>query len=173
MKYVSIIILLVGGLGFFGFTQYKKEKAVSNFIECEKAGYPVSTGLFTRQCLADGVFYTEVLDVQPDPYADMIQVTSPGAGATVGSPLTISGRARGTWYFEASFPVKLLDGNGNQIAIAPAQAQGEWMTEDFVPFSVTLTYTKPATPNGTLILQKDNPSGEPQFDASIFIPVNF
>ena len=175
MKYISIIliILLVGGLGFFGFTQYKKGKVVSNFIECEKAGYPVSTGLSPRQCLADRVFYTEVLEVEPDPYADMIQVTSPGAGATVSSPLVVTGRARGTWYFEASFPVKLLDGNGNQIAIAPAQAQGEWMTEDFVPFSVTLTYTKPATPNGTLILQKDNPSGEPQFDAFISIPVNF
>lgn len=175
MKYISIILiaLLVIGLGFFGFSQYKKAKVVTNFIECEQAGYPVSTGLSPRQCLADGVFYTEVLAVEPDPYADMIQVTSPGAGAIVTSPLTITGQAKGGWYFEASFPVRLLDGNGNQIAIAPAQAQGDWMTEDFVPFSVTLTFTKPATPTGTLILQKDNPSGEPQFDGSISIPVNF
>ncbi len=105
--------------------------------------------------------------------SDLIQVDSPLPNATVASPLTVTGRARGTWYFEASFPVKLLDGNGNQIVIEPAQAQSDWMTMDFVPFTVTLTFPTPATPTGMLVLMKDNPSGELQNDASVSIPVVF
>lgn len=101
-----------------------------------------------------------------------ISVTSPQPNSTVTSPLTITGEAR-LWYFEASFPVRLLDGNGNEIAVAPAQAQGDWMTENFVPFVATLTFNTPTTSTGKLILEKDNPSGEPQFDEHIEIPVNF
>jgi hypothetical protein len=102
-----------------------------------------------------------------------IEVNTPAPNATVASPLTVTGRARGMWYFEASFPVRLLDGNGQEIAVAPAQAQGDWMTEDFVPFQVTLTFVQPATPTGTLVLQKDNPSGLPEHDASVSVPVQF
>jgi len=94
-------------------------------------------------------------------------------GDTVTSPLTVTGEARGTWYFEASFPVRLLDGNGNEIAVEPAQAQEDWMTEDFVPFEVTLVFTQPSTPTGTLVLEKDNPSGLPEHADQITMPVSF
>jgi hypothetical protein len=102
-----------------------------------------------------------------------ISVTSPTANQVVTSPLVVTGKARGSWYFEASFPAKLVDADGHVLAQAPAQAQGDWMTEDFVPFSVSLTFVKPATATGTLILSKDNPSGLPQNDASVSIPVRF
>lgn len=108
-----------------------------------------------------------------DAHADLIHVDNVMPGTQVSSPLTITGKARGNWYFEASFPVKLVDANNVQLALQPAQAQSDWMTTDFVPFSVTLTYPTPATPTGTLILMKDNPSGEPQFDDQIAIPVTF
>lgn len=101
-----------------------------------------------------------------------ILVDSPAPNAVVTSPLTVTGKARGTWYFEASFPVRLLDDEGNELAVTPAQAQGEWMTEDFVPFLVTLTFTTNAK-TGTIVLEKDNPSGLPENDASIAVPVKF
>ncbi len=106
-------------------------------------------------------------------YKDLVHVDAPLQGAKITSPLTITGRARGTWYFEASFPVRLLDANGKELVIAPAQAQGDWMTTEYVPFSVTLTFVKPTTPTGTLILQKDNPSGLPENEDSVSIPVTF
>lgn len=109
----------------------------------------------------------------PEAKADLIVVDNVAPGDTVASPLTVTGRARGYWYFEASFPAELLDGNGNQLAIQPAQAQSDWMTVDFVPFSVTLTYPTPATATGTLMLRKDNPSGEPANDDFLAIPVVF
>ncbi len=106
-------------------------------------------------------------------HADIIKVSSPVVGALVGSPLVVTGEARGNWYFEASFPVRLYDANGKELAVVPAQAQGEWMTTEFVPFSVTLTFEIPTTPTGTLVLEKDNPSGLPEFDDEISIPVRF
>ena len=99
-------------------------------------------------------------------------VDSPLADAIVTSPLTVTGKARGTWYFEASFPVRLLDDQGNELAAVPAQAQGDWMTEQHVPFIATITFTTTAE-TGTLVLQKDNPSGLPEYDASVSIPVRF
>ena len=109
----------------------------------------------------------------PDAHANLIRVNTPHAHAAITSPLVVTGQARGIWYFEASFPVKLLDGNGAVLAQAPAQAQGEWMTTEFVPFRATLTFTRPTTATGTLMLQKDNASGLPKHDDSISIPVNF
>ena len=86
----------------------------------------------------------------------------------------ISGNARGRWYFEASAPVELQDAQGNVIAQGHITAQGDWMTEDFVPFTATLTFTKqPAGSTGTLVLQNDNPSGDPARGFELDIPVKF
>lgn len=104
---------------------------------------------------------------------DMINVTNPKPYMRVVSPLTVTGEARGTWYFEASFPVRIVDSNGTEVAVAPAQAQGEWMTEDFVPFMATLVFDQPATATGMIVLEKDNPSGLPENADFIAFPVQF
>jgi hypothetical protein len=103
----------------------------------------------------------------------MVKVTSPLPNASVKSPLLVTGEARGNWYFEASFPVKVLDANGKVLGIVPAQAQGEWMTTNFVPFSVSVPFSTPTTPTGTLVLEKDNPSGLPEHAAEVRIPIRF
>ncbi|MBM3699457.1 MAG: hypothetical protein FJW68_00885 [Actinobacteria bacterium] len=105
--------------------------------------------------------------------ADLIVVDSPTPGQAISSPLTITGRARGTWYFEADFPIKLFDADGNLIASHYGQAQGEWMTEDFVPFIAEIVFEAPGTETGTLVLEKDNPSGLAEHDEKIEIPVKF
>ena len=91
----------------------------------------------------------------------------------VSSPLKITGRARGSWFFEASFPIQLLNQNNQRLAEAVAAAQGDWMTEDLVPFTAELTFTAPVGNTGQLVLNKDNPSGLPQNDAQLIIPVRF
>ena len=91
----------------------------------------------------------------------------------VKSPLQITGRARGNWFFEASFPVQLLDNNRTVLAQIPAQAQGDWMTEDLVPFTAELTFTAPAGDTGRLVLRRDNPSGLPANDAELIVPIRF
>jgi len=104
---------------------------------------------------------------------DRIRLVGPQADETVSSPLVVTGAARGYWYFEGSFPVALVDADGRLLARAPAQAQGEWMTDEFVPFLVSLAFDGPVTPTGTLILNKDNPSGLPEHAAEIRVPVRF
>jgi hypothetical protein len=108
-----------------------------------------------------------------DNISDQIKVTKPQPNDVLESPLLIEGEARGTWFFEATFPIKLMDANGDVIATHFAQAQGDWMTENFVPFKAQLIFEKPATDTGVLILEKDNPSGLPENDAKIEIPISF
>lgn len=103
----------------------------------------------------------------------LIRVTAPVSNATVGSPVTVSGEARGNWYFEASFPIRVFDANGKELGVGIAQAQGEWMTTNFVPFRVNVNFSTPTTPTGTIVLEKDNPSGLPENAAEVRIPVRF
>jgi hypothetical protein len=113
------------------------------------------------------------LSSAPDAVVADISIDQPVAGATVTSPLVVTGEARGNWYFEAVFPVHLLDANGVEIASAPAQALSDWMTTDFVPYKATLTFSMPATATGTLVLENDNPSGLPENSKSVSLPVSF
>ncbi|MNI95059.1 hypothetical protein D3C73_1532640 [compost metagenome] len=48
------------------------------------------------------------------------------------------------------------------------------MTDNYVPFSSTLTFEAPsAGGSGVLVLRKDNPSGLPENDDEIEIPITF
>jgi len=109
----------------------------------------------------------------PTPSHSLIEVTSPRPNAEVSSPIKVSGKARGYWFFEASFPVRVLDGDGNIIGLGIAQAQGEWMTEDFVPFEGTITFSDQRFEKGTIVFSKDNPSGLPENDDEFRVPVLF
>jgi hypothetical protein len=55
--------------------------------------------------------------------SSMIEVTAPLPNSTLTSPMTLMGRARGPWYFEASFPIELRDANNVLITTVVAQAQ--------------------------------------------------
>ena len=150
---------------------WQKVKRIDSFEKCQAAGYPIMKNLKSklRQCRAGEKTFTETVPAGND----KIKLSSPLPNAVVSSPLWVTGEARGTWYFEASFPVKLFDANGQQIAVVPAQAQGDWMTQEFVPFEAVLDFAAPQTDSGVLILEKDNPSGLPEQADSVSIPVRF
>lgn len=137
--------------------------------------FTIAVALILVVIIAAGIWFWK----NPPPSAppaskdDLITVDAPLPNASVRSPLTISGKARGGWYFEASFPVKIYDGNGTLLGSTPAQAIGDWMTSEYVPFTATLTFTLPTTPTGTLVLEKDNPSGLPEHANELSIPVRF
>lgn len=104
---------------------------------------------------------------------DLITVTAPLINGMVKSPLMVTGRARGNWYFEASFPIEVRNSNNVIIGRGIGQAQSDWMTTNYVPFTANISFTTPGTATGTLILRKDNPSGEAQFDNELVIPISF
>ena len=128
---------------------------------------------YPRQCQTpEGQSFTEDIGNELEKQ-DLIRIDSPRPNQIITSPLTITGQARGYWFFEASFPVKLLDQEGNIIATAIASAQEEWMTEDFVPFSAELEFITPSSDRGDLILEKDNPSGLLEHADELRVPVKF
>lgn len=102
---------------------------------------------------------------------ELIEVEEPSPYQEVLSPVTIKGNARGPWYFEGEFPVKLLNYEYQTIGKGSAKADGKWMTEDFVPFEITLNYKKPYVEDGFLVLSRSNASGLPEHDQWIIIPV--
>ena len=106
---------------------------------------------------------------------DLITVTSPLPNSTLSSTtITITGKARGNWYFEASAPVELKDASGAVIAQSHIEATSDWMTTDFVPFSATLSFPpQPAGSAGTLVLKNYNPSGDPAKQKELDIPIKF
>lgn len=107
-------------------------------------------------------------------YKDLVKVESPLVNTKISSPVVVKGEARGYWYFEASFPVEVVDLAGNILGKGIAQAKGDWMTENFVPFEATITFAPPAPlTQGKIILRKDNPSGLPEHDDSLEIPIVF
>lgn len=151
------------------------KNTISDFASCAAAGYPIMES-YPRQCRAEnGEIFTEAIAPEngnTDDKSELIRVDSPSPGELIQGPFTVRGQARGYWFFEASFPVKLYDGNGQLLATAIAQAQGDWMTEDFVPFEARFDFNAPLTAEGVLVLEKDNPSGLPANADEIRIPVN-
>jgi tRNA dimethylallyltransferase len=63
--------------------------------------------------------------------------------------------------------------DGTVLVTTIATANGEWMTEEFVPFTAEVKLPASAGSRGTLVLHKDNPSGLPEHDAQLRIPVRF
>lgn len=109
--------------------------------------------------------------------SDLIVVDYPKPNDIVESPLVVTGQARGNWFFEASFPVSLTASYGSSVVFVGqtiAQAKGDWMTTGFMPFEATLNFdplewVEPI--HATLVLKKDNPSGLPQNDDYVSIPI--
>ena len=170
---IPIIVLLIAIFAIIILIKPKtQEAAITNFEECAIAGNPIMES-YPRQCAANGRTFTEEIPGVTD-MDDMIRVSSPQPNGTIKSPLVVKGEARGGWFFEATFPVTLTNWDGIIIAEGYAQVDGEWMTEEFVPFTANLTFTKPTFNNrGFLILKKANASGLPEHDAALEIPIYF
>lgn len=106
--------------------------------------------------------------------SEMIKVENPQPGTKVTSPLTIEGMAKGYWYYEGIFTIKLYsDEKDSLLAKTSAEADGRWMTEEFVPFTTTMTFKAAENQGGRLVFERANPSGLPQNDQSYSVPVIF
>jgi hypothetical protein len=104
----------------------------------------------------------------------MPAVTSPVPGSKVKSPLKVTGTVPAGWMFEGIFPIRLLDEGKNVIAQTSAKevTPGSWQTGEPVEFTATLTF-RAATGSGTLVLENDNPSGNPENSKTLEVPIKF
>src|SRR5688572_9142258 len=111
---IIILVVLAGGvwLGMQSKGTDTPAPIVLSFEDCVTAGYPVMES-FPRQCRTpDGRTFAEEI-TPPITYVNatdnLIRVETPTPGAVTGKEFSVMGQARGTWFFEASFPVELLD----------------------------------------------------------------
>lgn len=101
-----------------------------------------------------------------------IVVLSPKPNQTISSPLSIEGKVKGSWFFEAVFSVRLLDEEGKELAQGNILAEGDWMTENYVNFKTELSFIAKKEGKGTLVFVKANPSGLPEQEEEFSVPVN-
>src|SRR3989344_7028496 len=102
-----------------------------------------------------------------------VTVSEPAADDVIESPLSIKGEAVGPWFFEANFPIKLVNEVGDVLADYFATAEGEWTTEELVPFTGTVEFDAAGAETGYLLFGKDNPSGLPENELWVKLPVRF
>ena len=160
---LAIAILMVVAVGFLVVRFLiggDEDTWVCQNYEWVKHGNPQSPKP-TKPCYKEGPVNQTSAFTTVKGNADIIKITKPLplAHETISSPLEIQGEARGTWYFEASFPVKILDLKGEEIATGIAQARSDWMAESYVPFEVKLDFLVAEDIDAVLVLKKDNPSG--------------
>lgn len=171
--YIIIIIIFLSAVFFVWISNKNIQQIadVASFDDCIAAGNPAMES-YPRQCRSGEETFVEDIGNELEK-TDLIRIDNPRPNQVITSPLKISGQAVGFWYFEGDFPVRLLDDNGNILVETFASALDEWMTEDFVGFETELIFDSPNTKTGTLILEKDNPSGLIENDDQLEIPVKF
>lgn len=103
-----------------------------------------------------------------------VQVINPVPGQEIASPVTMKGSVTGGgWFFEATFPIRVVDADGTVLGQGQAQAESEWTSTGTVSFVATFSFFVPHSVTGTVVFSKDNPSGLPQNAESFSVPVRF
>ncbi|MDD5144700.1 MAG: Gmad2 immunoglobulin-like domain-containing protein [Candidatus Pacebacteria bacterium] len=105
--------------------------------------------------------------------SDMIRVKNPEENEVIRSPYVVKGEARGFWFYEGTFPVKVYDMHGRLIGSSNAQAKGDWQTNSFVPFEAEVDFEIPSSDLGDLILEKGGTSAILGNLKTVVIPVYF
>lgn len=171
--YIGLALAILGGLAWFMSVRMGVDPEIFSFEDCVAAGYPVMKSLPPQCATPGGIIFIEGVPqkgIYKNASADMIRVDTPFPGAVTGKEFSVIGQARGTWFFEASFPIEVLDKDGKRLAQGIAQAQGEWMTTDFVAFKADIKVPQSYIGPATLVLHKDNPSDDRKLDASVSFP---
>jgi hypothetical protein len=170
-----LVLMLLSAIAFLHFYEKNLDSEIS--IPVSEPKVRDAKPEFPEGRMEDGPALDDLPELPnvpaPVDRTDLIKVESLRHGSTVQSPLTVTGQARGNWFFEASFPIRVLDKDGKVIGQGHAEAQGEWMTENFVPWKATVSFIAPASGDGVVVFMKDNPSGLPEHDAQVRVPILF
>jgi len=159
---LAILVLAILYFGILRLVSGPEDTWICQSGQWVKHGYP-SAPMPTTLCPGQ-----HPAPVQPD-----VILTTIKANDVIISPLTIEGQAKGPWFFEASFPVQLVDASGNVLAQTAMQATEEWTTENYVHFTGQMTFDSTTSTTGKLIFHNDNPSGLPEKLKTFEVPVRF
>jgi hypothetical protein len=109
--------------------------------------------------------------------SEQVTVSSPVSGQKIVSPVQVSGEAFGGWYAEGVFPIVITDLNGAVLGQGPAKTSADWaaaaLAGEKVPFTAKISFKKGTAKQGYLVIKQDNPSGLPENEHEMKIPVTF
>lgn len=163
----SMAIFVLLSLAVVAFLYYQNQQ-LKSILKTYQTPLPSATPEATGTPL-----YSPVPGATPSASTKPV-VTSPKPGARVTSPLTVTGTVPAGWMFEGVFPIKLVDSTKKLIVQGQGKEKvpGSWQTGNPVEFTATLTFTTTAK-SGFIILENDNPSGDPSKSETFEIPVTF
>ncbi len=169
------LLLLVCDDDWCFVTSWQRARATNSFQECADRGFAVMESYPRRCALPDGRSFTEEIAVTFPPQTSSssgaeanIVVTSPVAGATITSPVVITGRAR---VFENAFSYRVRDADGTLLAEGNGTADAPDIGL-FGPFTVSLSYPPASGTTGTVeVFDYSAKDGTP-IDV-VTIPVSF
>lgn len=169
-----LLLLLISGAFLYYFKEVgtSENMVISSYEECVAAGNPVMES-YPPQCRTeDGQTFSQEIGNELD-VSDEIQISNPRPNQLIEKTLEITGRAKGTWLFEAQTVARLYDKDNNLITEGIVTAQSDWMTEELIPFKGTLNFVHPGPEKGKLVIEKSNPSGLPENDSQLIVPIYF
>ena len=192
---IAIVLVLAAVSATAGWLWYQagqdddEAAQIASFEDCVDAGYEVEDNDVQECETPDGEVFTQELteadaaeeieeESQRQEYVSEggvdIYLDSPQDLDNVTSPVTVSGEVPGSWSFEGDFPVELRNQDGEPILTVPGTLQGDWMTEDYVPFEVEIEFSGVESGSeGALVFIKDNPADKPELDDRLEIPIRF
>lgn len=172
------MLVIAGLVGWWLYERQQRlnDEAIDNYDKCVAAGYPIIE-TYPEQCRTDdGRNFTRDISDELAMYeftsekGVKIQINTPTANEIVAAPFRVVGQVPGSWTFEGSFPLTIVDEDGEVLTTKSVTVNGEWTTDALVPFDTEVSvknYDGPAT----IILHRDNPSDLPENDDSVRIDV--
>ena len=121
---ILIVIIAILSILLVGFAYVSQDKELC----CE---YNFCANI-TETCEEQGTEITSEKGIK-------IKLNNIKEGDTVEVGFKVEGSVTGSWYKEGVFPVRVINNTTKEVVITNiARADGEWMTEDYVPFSFVI-----------------------------------
>ena len=127
-------------------------------------------------------FQKPVVDVNPPPEDNIILREILGnkddlisfsilPNSKVQGVVSYQGAVKGGYFFEANILINILDANKNVLKTSNAIAMTDWMTIEPVEFEGNIDFTDLPKGLAYIEIHNDNPSGLPENDKSVLIPI--
>lgn len=165
---ISFFVILLAILGLWYYAATNSAINLTYSEKYKKAEFPIVKSFFLRCHQPDEKKYFQQIIISPEDFSLKTSLEKPLA-----SPIVVSGKATGSWYFEAVFIAEIRDASGRLIGQGQMVAQKDWLTTEMVPFSGTISFSRPQTNSGFLIFKKTNPSTLAEKQKQLTYFVNF
>lgn len=157
---IILVIAIIGIAGYFAYQQFGLQKKHSVSVSCTRDLKLCPDNYSHVGRSGPNCEFTPCPTINPE----AVYIASPRADTKLTSPVVVRGTVPAGWMFEGTLPISLQEDNGKIIAQSQAKEviPGAWQSGKPVEFTATLTFTKSFLGLALLVVEKDNPSGNPK-----------